>query len=415
MFNYALHIARRLYKDSCNKKPVSQLATNIAVCGIATGLTVMIVSLCVVLGFKNEISSRIIDFGSDIQIMHIHSTSSPESYPINSSKDFVNTLQKILGIEKIERSSNIFGLIKTNTDYKGLYFKGICPENTSTFLKKNIVAGRMPNFSKKEDLNSVLVSQSILHKLNLKLNDKIYTYFFDNSIKVRRFNIIGVFDTNMQQFDDNIIYTNLYTVNQIKKWNENQCSTLEIKIDHKESADKICSDILSAMRSMKNYDTSDLVIYTIKQLYSQIFDWLNLLDLDTLVILVLMTILACLTMTSGLLILILEKTSTIGILKSTGATNGAIRKIFIYYAIFITSRGILWGYVIGLGISFIQYNWHIISMDASKYYVSYVPILFNWPLILILGFSTFTICIVSLLGPSYIITKITPSKAITFR
>ena len=415
MLNFSLFIAKRLYKDPGSKKPVSQLATNIAIYGIAIGLAVMIISLCVVLGFKKEISSRIIDYGSDIQVLNMRSTTSTESYPINCSPDILEAFQNTEGIKIVQRTSNVFGIVKTNTDYKGVFFKGISPEYDSTFLEKCLIEGSIPRYSHHTGTNDILISQLTANGLNLKLHDKIYAYFFDNTIKVRRFVVAGIFDTNIQQFDDNIIYTNIYTVNQINKWDDNQCSTLEIKKKKKKTSDEVLYNILETIRGIKDVDVSDYVVYTIQQLYSQIFDWLKLLDLDTIVILVLMIILACLTMTSGLLILILEKTATIGILKSTGATNRSIRKVFIYYATFIIGRGIFWGYFGGLGLSFIQYNWHIISMDASKYYVSYVPILFNWPIIIAIGLSTFAICIIALLGPSYIITQISPSKTVKFR
>jgi len=414
MSRYTLFIANRLYRDKERREPVSRLATNLATFGIGIGLAVMIVSVCIVLGFKWEISSKVIGFGSDIEILNAQSFSSTESVPIDCSEAVVNEIRHTQGVRSIQRTSRKFGIIKTETDYKGIMFKGIGPEYNAQFIKKNLVEGRFPEYAKEKGQNSIIVSRSVARKMNLKLNDRLFSYFFENSIKVRRFTIVGIFETSMQQFDENVIYTNIYAINQLNKWDDDRCSSLELSVENSEQLDETYTNVLNTIHNLKSADGSEYVVYTVKQLYSQIFDWLKLLDLNIWVIIALMTILSSLTIISGLLILILEKTSTIGILKAMGASGKAIREIFIYYATFIIGRGVLLGYVIGLGLAFIQYQWHIVTLDSSKYYVSFVPIIFNCPLIILLGVATLIICVLTLVGPSYLVSRISPAKSIKF-
>jgi len=414
MSRYTLFIANRLYRDKERREPVSQLATNLATFGIGIGLAVMIVSVCIVLGFKREISSKVVGFGSDIEILNAQSFSSTESVPIDCSEDVVKEIRQTPGVKSVQRTSSKFGIIKTDTDYKGIVFKGISPEYDARFIKKNLVEGKYPEYAEDKELNGIIISRSVAQKMNLKLNDRLFSYFFENSVKVRRFTIAGIFETSMQQFDENVIYANIYAVNQLNKWADDQCSSLEVTVDDADRLDEVYSDVLNTVHNLKSADGSEYVVYTIKQLYSQIFDWLKLLDLNIWVIIALMTILSSLTIISGLLILILEKTSTIGILKAMGASGKAIREIFIYYATFIIGRGVLLGYVLGLGLAFIQYQWHVVALDSSKYYVSYVPVIFNWPLIISLGVATLIICVLTLVGPSYLVSRISPAKSIKF-
>ena len=307
MSRYTLFIANRLYRDKERREPVSRLATNLATFGIGIGLAVMIVSVCIVLGFKWEISSKVIGFGSDIEILNAQSFSSTESVPIDCSEAVVNEIRHTQGVRSIQRTSRKFGIIKTETDYKGIMFKGIGPEYNAQFIKKNLVEGRFPEYAKEKGQNSIIVSRSVARKMNLKLNDRLFSYFFENSIKVRRFTIVGIFETSMQQFDENVIYTNIYAINQLNKWDDDRCSSLELSVENSEQLDETYTNVLNTIHNLKSADGSEYVVYTVKQLYSQIFDWLKLLDLNIWVIIALMTILSSLTIISGLLILILEK------------------------------------------------------------------------------------------------------------
>ena len=413
--NFSFFVARRFYIDKEEKKkPVSRLAVNIATWGIGIGLAVMIATICIVLGFKNEISSKVIGFGSDIEIFNISTSDSPESFPINGNTAVCNALLQTKGIKKVQRASNKFGIIKTDADYKGIVFKGIGSDYDTDFLKNYLQQGTIPAYKTGKNENQILISKKVADEMHIKTGDKLFAYFFENSIKVRRFTVCGIYATDMQQFDDNIIYAHLHTINTLNNWTDDQCSTLELKIEDFNQLDDTYSHVLSTVQQLKNTYGDNYAAYTIKQLYAQIFDWLQLLNLNIGVIIVLMAVLACLTMISGLLILILERTATIGILKAIGATNASIRRIFVYYAAFIVTRGIALGYAIGLGAMFVQNYWHIVKLNPEKYYVSSVPVLFNWPVLIGIGIATMVVCIISLIGPSYLVSRILPSRAIKF-
>lgn len=413
MFNLSFFIAKRLYNDKGSKKPVSKLAVNIATLGVGIGLAVMIVTICIVFGFKSEITNKVIGYGADIEVFSINVANTPDSYPINASEAVCKEFRETPGVKLVQKVSNKFGIIKTDVDYKEIILKGLASNYDIQFIKQWLKDGRVPQLNNKE-ANEIIISQRMASKLNIHTNDKIFAYFFENTVKVRRFKVVGIFSTDMQQFDDNVVYTNIHAVNQLNNWSEDQCSTLEIKIKDFRNLEDSYTEVLHTMHNLKNADGNEYVAYTIKQLYGQIFDWLQLLDLNIWVILALMTLLACLTMISGLLILILEKTSTIGILKAIGAKGMTIRNIFISYAFFIIGRGIVLGYALGIGLSYLQLECKIFTLNPEKYYVSYVPILFNWPVIAALGVATLFICVLTLIGPSFLITSIRPSKAIKF-
>lgn len=412
--NISLFIARRLYRDKTEKKPVTTLAVRIATLGIGIGLAVMIISLCIVLGFQNEITEKVTGFGSHIEVINPCSANSPESFAISGSDEIIKQYQQIENIKHIQRISNKFGILKTNSDYKGIILKGIDASYDTTFVKKYLVSGNIPFWEDSLNSQEIIISKTVAADLKVKQNDKLFAYFFENTVKVRRFHVAGIFSTGMEQFDKHIVFTNRHSVNQLNSWPDSLCSTLEIQLQDFNRLAETQSAVIRLAQTIKNPDQSYSVAFTVKQLYSQIFDWLKLLDLNIWVILALMTLLSCLTIISGLLILILEKTSTIGILKALGTKNGSIRKIFIYYAVFIIGRGIALGYILGLGICFLQKWLGIVRLDPDKYYVSDVPILFHWPLLILLGVGTLIISIITLIGPSYLVSHIRPAKAIRF-
>lgn len=410
--NYPFFIARRLYSTKDGKRPVAHLAVRIATLGVAIGLAVMIVTLSIVLGFKNEITEKILGFGAHIEVFNTNASTSPETYPITTDNAVCKQIKDSPGIRSVQRVSSKFGIIKTDEDYKGVMLKGIAEDYDTDFLCSHLVSGQMPAFAKGKNENEIVISKNIADEMRVKQGDKIFTYFIENNMKVRRFHIAAVYSTGMTQFDDNIIVANRYAVNKLNGWSDNQSSELEVKVTDFKKLDETYSELLPRLAGMTDSNGNSYIAYTIRQLYSSIFDWLQLLNLNILVIIILMVCLSSLTIISGLLILILEKTNTIGILKAMGAKGRSIRQVFIYYAVFIVGRGILFGYAAGLGLSYIQYQWHIVALNPEKYYVTYVPILFNWPLLLLLGISTLLVSVIAIIGPSFLIARISPSKAI---
>ena len=283
-----------------------------------------------------------------------------------------------------------------------------------TFLGRHITEGKLPVYALGQNENEIVISSRLAKEMGLRLGDKVFAYFLEDNVRMRRFHVAGIYNTDMSQFDDNIVLTNLYTVNQLNGWDTYQSSNLELQLNDFAQLDQVYPRVVDVTRDLPAPIGGSYVAYTVKQLYAQIYDWLQLLNLNIWIILGLMIVLASLTMVSGLLILILEKTSTIGILKALGATGRSIRHIFIYYATFIIGRGLILGYALGLGLSFIQYQWHPITLNPEKYYVGHVPILFDWTWIVLLGVGTLVLCVLSLVVPSFVVSNIRPAKAIKF-
>ncbi len=412
--NLSFFIARRLYSNKQHDRRVSQLAIQIATIGVTIGLAVMILSVCILLGFKNELTEKVVGFGSHIQILNSKSGASPESFPIVTDRSFVNDIARQEGVTHVQRYSGKIGIVKTDSDFKGILLKGIGEEYDTSFMRRHLIKGAVPHFTRKEHRNDVVISDLIANKMQLKVGDKVYAYFFENTIRMRRFNIAGIYRTNMNQFDENVVIANLYTVNSLNKWRDDQSSGLEIFTDKFPHTEATYDKVLAITRDAIDSDGNTYSAYTIEELYSQIFDWLKLLDLNVWVILGLMACVACITMISGLLILILERSSTIGILKAVGAGDKLVRHIFINYSAFIMARGIVLGNIIGLGLAFLQQRFRIITLDATKYYVDHVPIMFHPALLGIVTVATILICLLAMTGPSYMITRINPVKAIRF-
>ena len=407
-------IARRLYSNEHQDSRISRLAVRIATIGVTIGLAVMILSVCILLGFKNELTEKIVGFGSHIQILNSNAGASPESFPIVTDRAFINDVKKKSGVTHVQRYSGKMGILKTDADFKGILLKGIGEEYSTDFLRQHLVKGTLPHFTAQEHRNDIVISQLTANQMRLKVGDRIYAYFFENTIRMRLFHIAGIYQTNMNQFDENVVIANLYTVNSLNKWRDDQSSGLEIFTDNFPDTKATYDQILTITRDSIDTDGNTYSAFTIQELYSQIFDWLKLLDLNVWVILGLMICVACITMISGLLILILERSATIGILKAVGASDALVRRIFINYSTFIMARGIVLGNIIGLGLAFLQQKYSLISLDATKYYVDHVPIMFHPGILAAVSVATLLVCLLSIIGPSCLITRISPVKAIRF-
>jgi lipoprotein-releasing system permease protein len=412
--NISFFIAKKLYFNHQSDRRISKLAIQIATVGVTIGLAIMILSICILLGFKNELSNKIVGFGSHIQILNTNASTSPESFSIVTDAKFRKKITQAGNVKHVQRFSNKLGIIKNDEDFKGIMLKGIAEEYDANFLRSHLIKGQIPTFSKTKHKNDIVISQLIANEMKLKVGDRLYAYFFEKSIRTRLFHIVGIYQTNMNQFDESMIIANLYAVNQLNGWHDDQSSGLEVFANNFSQIKLAYNNILKITRDAIDHYGNTYSTFTIQELYSQIFDWLKLLDLNVWVILGLMVCVACFTMISGLLILILERTNTIGILKAVGSTNGLIRKIFVNYSSFIMIRGIVFGNLIGLGLAFLQYKFQLIGLDASKYYVDHVPILFEPEILILLNIATIIVCIFAMIGPSYLVSKISPVKAIRF-
>lgn len=413
--NLPLFLSKRIFRNNQSHKKVSKPAITIATAGVAIGLAVMIVSVCVVFGFKHAVSNKVIGFGSHIQVANFVTLQSSESYPIQMGDSMLNILKKTPGVEHVQRFAYKQGILKTDSDFLGVVFKGVAADFDSTFIHNNMVEGYIPTFADNKSGNKILVSKSMANKLQLHLNDKVFAYFIDhNGVRMRRFQIAGIYQTNLSQYDDITCFCDLYTTVKLNGWEADQATGAEITVKDFNRVDETENLFIQRInRTIDKYGET-YSSKTIRDISPQIFSWLDLLDLNVWIILALMLAVAAITIISGLLIIILERVNTIGILKAMGARNSTIRHTFLWFAIFIVARGLILGNIIGLALVMLQQITGIVKLDAQVYYVTTVPIEINIPLIVLLNIATLFISVLVLLAPSQLISHIHPAKSMKY-
>lgn len=413
--NLPLFIAKRIYSDQGDKRKVSRPAIKIATIGVAIGLAVMLVSVSVVLGFKHTIQNKAIGFGSHIQVGDFMTLQGDEQYPIQMDDSMMSVLRNIPGVKHVERFAIKQGILKTNSDFLGVAFKGIGPEFDSTFIHQNMVEGSIPKFSDKESHNKILVSKIMADKLNLKCGDKIFAYFIDHQgVRVRRFSICGIYQTNLTQYDQVICFVDLYTAVKLNGWKSDQTSGAELTVKDFSKLAATEQVLVNKVNRTQDHYGETYSSRTIQEINPNIFHWLDLLDLNVWMILALMIAVAGVTMISGLLIIILERTTMIGVLKALGARNRTIRKTFLWFAAFIIGKGLLIGNIIGIGVILLQYFTGLAKLDPATYYVSTVPVEFNIPIFIVLNIATLLVSVFVLIAPSYLISHIHPAKSMRY-
>lgn len=413
--NFPFFVARKIFFGHEENRKVSKPAITIAITGIAVGLAVMIVSVCVVLGFKHSIRNKVIGFGSHITVTDFMNIQSSNQYPIQMGDSIVSVLKHVPGVKHVNRYALTQGILKTDNDFLGVMLKGVGQEYDESFLKENMVDGRIPTFSDSKSQNLILVSKIIANKLKVKTGDRIFAYFLnEQGVRVRKFTISGIYETNLQRFDESICFTDLQTCRKLNGWADDQASGAELLVNDFEQLNAIYNKVANKVDKTVDKYGSTYASMTVQEMNPQIFSWLDLMDLNVWIILALMTAVAGVTIISGLLIIILERTQMIGILKSLGARNKTIRHIFIWFAAFIILRGLIIGNIIGIGIIALQKYTGLISIDPQTYYVSTVPVEINWALILLLNISTLLVCVLVLIAPSFFIAHISPAKSMHY-
>ena len=405
----SLFIARRIYRESDGGKQVSRPAVLIAMAGIAIGLAVMIIAVAVVIGFKSEVRNKVIGFGSHIQIANLDAVNSYETHPIAVGDSMMTALSGYPQVSHVQRYSTKPGMIKTDDAFQGMVLKGVGPEFDPSFMQEYLVEGEIPAFSDSASSNQVLISKALATKMKLKLGDKIYTYYIQDNIRARRLTIAGIYQTNFSEYDNLFLLTDLYLVNRLNGWEPEQVSGVELELYDYDKLEEATYRIADEVSRRPDPYGADYCVLNVEQLNPQIFAWLGILDVNIWVILILMTGVAGFTMVSGLLIIIIERTSMIGVLKSLGANNLTIRKLFLWLAVFLIGKGMLWGNVIGLAFYFIQKWFGLFRLDPETYYMDTVPVSFNIWIFLLLNVGTLLAS-----GPSYLITRIHPANSMRY-
>ena len=403
--NVSFFIAQRLIGK--NEYRFSRPVIRIAITAIALSLSVMLLSLAIIKGFQNEISDKVIGFSSHIQVNTLSDGNSYESSRLKNSDSLKVTLESLEGIHRIQTYATKAGIIKTNEEIQGVVLKGVSNDFDPSFLNSILLEGQIPSFGTKQKSNEILLSQTIAKQLNLKLGDDFHMYFVQQPVRVRKFYIAGIYDSGVAEFDKMLVIGDIGHIQKLNKWSDKDAGGLEIQLTSFDNLEEMSQIIYSTIGYNLNAST-------VIDNNPQLFDWLELQNMNVKVILILMLLVGAINMITALFILILEQTQLIGTLKALGSQNWHIRKIFIYHSLYLIIKGMFWGNLIGIVLSLLQHHFQLISLDKSTYYMSFVPIDINVLNIIILNLGTFVMCWLVLIIPSYLISKINPIKAIRF-
>ncbi|KUL20068.1 MAG: Uncharacterized protein XE13_0138 [Proteiniphilum sp. 51_7] len=413
--NTELFIARRIYQgDKQNNKRVSSPAIRIAITGIALGLAVMLVAVCIIIGFKKEVRAKVVGFGSHIQVTAFDSNNSYELAPIAFSDTLAELLTTHSAISHIQEYITKPGIIKTDDDFMGVVLKGVSESYDWEFFRKNMVMGEVIQSGDTTTGNRAILSREIADKLQLKLGDSFTCYFVQEPVRARRFTIAGIYETNFEEYDKLYAITEKEVLTSLNGWEEDMVSGIELLVKDYDNLDQTTQDLFFTLASYTDRLGNNLYTRSIKDINPMIFNWLDLLDMNVWVIIILMLVVPGFTMISGLLIIILERTNMIGMLKSMGARDFSIRKVFLYLSAFLIGQGMLWGNVVALLFCFVQDRWQILKLDPSTYYLSAVPVDLNLLYIILLNIGTLLVSLLMMIGPSYLVARITPARSIRF-
>ena len=408
--NYELFIAKRIIAGKKYKNSISSPIIKIAITAIALGIIIMLIAVATASGLQTKIRDKMAGFKGHVQILNYDNNNSDVSIvPINIEQEFYPEFKNIEGIKNVQIFANTGGIIRTDTDFEGIVFKGVSTDYDWSFIKEYLIEGRVPNFNQPRT-KEILLSQTIVNRLQLKLNDTITTTFLKTTSKLpsnKKYTIVGIYNTGFSQFDKNVMIGDIREVQNLNKWSENQVGGFEVILDNFDNIEEKNEEIYSEISMTLNSKS-------IVDLYSSVFDWIKLFDNNVWFIIAIMILIAGINMITALLVLILERVQMIGILKALGSNNSSIRKVFLYNASYLILKGLFWGNIIGLSIIGIQYFFKIITLNPETYYVSTMPVHISIGAILALNIGTLALCFLMLIIPSYIITKINPSKSIKF-
>lgn len=412
--NLELFIARKIHFSKEGDRNVTSPAVRIAMIGIALGLAVMILSVAIVVGFKKEVRNKVIGFGSHIQITNFDNNSSYELTPIAVSDTLLEELHAFPGIRHVEVFATKTGILKTDSDFQGIVLKGVDTNFDWTFFQKNLKEGEIFTIHPDTMTTDVLISQYLANLLSLKAGDSFLTYFVQDDVRARKFHITGIYETGFVDYDRLFVIADIKQIRRLNGWDKDQVSGLELVVDNYDRLDQTAENLYFDLAEKKDRIGNTYYTRSIKELNPMIFSWLDVLDINVVVILVLMLSVAGFTMISGLLIIILERTNMIGILKALGENNASIRKIFLYVSFFLIGKGMLWGNIIGISLCLIQSCFHVIKLDPSIYYLDAVPVDISLVSLLLLNTGTLLASMLMMFGPSFLITKIDPARSIRF-
>lgn len=409
--NLEYFIAKRLIKGAQTKSSVSAPIIKIAIAAIALGLVMMMVAIATGTGLQRKIREKVAAFNGHIQIFNYDSNASDVSVnPISIKQDFYPKFTSVEGISHVQAVASKGGIVRTEETFEGIIAKGVGSDYNWKVFEEYLVIGRLPDFSGKRN-EEVLISRYLANRLRFEVGDEFFAFFLKdegseipNQIK---FKVVGIYDSGFEEFDANYMFVDLRHIQRMNRWAADEVGSFEVFIDDfnelEEKGNEVYGQTLSTLNSQ-----------TIAEKYYYIFEWLKLFDFNIAIIIGIMVLVGGINMITALLVLILERTQMIGILKALGTSNWSIRKVFLYNAAYLIGIGVLWGNVLGLGLLLAQKHFGFIKLDPQTYYVSEAPVNIDFLHILLLNIGTLLLCLAMLLVPSYIITKISPAKSIKF-
>ena len=407
-------IARRITYENRDKQSIAKPIIRLAIFAIALSIAVMVITIAVVTAFKTEIRKKVIGFGSHIQIINHDSNISFETIPISENQDFLSVLESMPEIKKIQVYATKPGLIKTKTDNQGIIAKGIDENFDWTFFNENLVEGKSLNITDSVTTNDVLISKAIASLLRLKVGDEFGMYFINKKQRLRKFKISGIYETSLEEFDKQFILVDIKHIRKLNNWEDDQISGFEILINDYRNIDQIKRQIENFVAYRFLEDGSTLMVVSIKDKYPQIFDWLGLLDMNVIVILLVMAFVAIINMITGVIIIILDKTNMIGIIKALGATNKFVMNIFLYQSFILIIRGLVLGNFIALSLCYLQKTFQFLKLNQTSYFIDYVPVQLNLYHISLVNICSLFLIFIFMFLPVMVVININPIKTIRY-
>jgi lipoprotein-releasing system permease protein len=409
--NYEYFIAKRIIGSKAYKSSISAPIIKIGIAAIAIGIVVMMIAIATGIGLQQKIRDKVVAFNGHVTITNYDSNNSQESvFPISNKQDFYPDFNSVEGVSHVQAVATKFGVIRTENDFEGAILKGVGEDYNWQYFKEFLVVGRLPSFQKKYS-EEVLISQYLANRLGFKLGEDFQMLFSKEDIEkppsFLKCHIVGIYNSGFQDLDKQYIIGNLRHIQRINKWEDDQIGNFEVFIDD-------YSDIQQKGIEIYQNTPSIFNTQTVTDKYASIFEWINIFDKNIYGIIGIMILVAGINMITALLVLILERTQMIGILKALGSNNWSIRKLFLYNASYLILLGLFWGNILGLGLLFAQKYLKLFPLDPSVYYVTEAPVYISFSYILALNIGTLILCLLMLLVPSIIITKISPVKAIRF-
>ncbi len=407
-------IARRLYKSEQGGHSVSRPAVLIAQTGVALGLAVMLVTIAVSFGFKHEVREKAVGFSSHIHISNYESGQGYEALPVAADSALLGHLAAISSVEHVQRYAAKPGVFRTDNDFMGYLLKGVGEDYDLSFYAQYLKEGVVPSFSDSVASGNILISRVIADKLQLDVGDKVDSYFLQGTMRARRYTVAGIYETGFNEYDRLFVIADLKAVQALNRWESDQVTGVEVLLTDFSKVEDMSWELGSLLDRTEDKYGEQYLVQSVTDVNPGLFAWLDVLDMNVWLILALMIGVAGFTMISGLLILIIERTQFIGILKALGASNASVRKAFLYLAMLIIGKGMLWGNIVGMGLCAVQKFTGLIPLDPANYYLDRVPIEFNWPFIVIVNVVMFVLSVLILIVPSHLISRIYPTKAMRF-